>query len=155
MRLTTMSRYGTRAIFDIAYNSTGSPVQVKDVAERQQIPIKYLEQIFHKLKKADFIKSERGPGGGYLLTKDPHEITVAEIIKGVQEDTDLVACVCDSSENGTPCKREGDCVTRSVWKEAARLISEHFNSVTIADLCEDAKKRNLKPESSHTFEYNF
>ena len=51
MRLTTMSRYGTRAIFDIAYNSTGSPVQVKDVAERQQIPIKYLEQIFHKLKR--------------------------------------------------------------------------------------------------------
>jgi len=128
MRLTTMSRYGTRAIFDIAYNSKGSPVQVKDVAERQQIPIKYLEQIFHKLKKADFIKSERGPGGGYLLTKDPHEI-------------DLVACVWDSSENGTPCTREGDCVTRSVWKEAARLISEHFNSVTIADLCQDAKKK--------------
>ena len=154
MRLTTMSRYGTRAIFDIAYNSTGSPEQVKDVAERQQIPIKYLEQIFHKLKKADFIKSERGPGGGYILTKDPREIKVADVIKGVQEDTDLVSCVCDSSENGNPCVREGECVTRSVWKEAAQLISDYFNSVSIADLCEDAKKKNLKPELNHTFEYN-
>ena len=62
MKLTTMSRYGTRAVFDIAYNTTGLPVQVKDIAERQQIPLRYLEQIFHKLKKADFIKSERGPG---------------------------------------------------------------------------------------------
>ena len=154
MRLTTMSRYGTRAIFDIAYNATGSPVQVKDVAERQQIPIKYLEQIFHKLKKADFIKSERGPGGGYLLTKDPSEISIGDIIKGVQEDTELVACVCDSSENGSPCEREGECVTRSVWKEAARRISEYFKSITIADLCENAKKKNHKPESDHTFEYN-
>ena len=105
MRLTTMSRYGTRAIFDIAYNSTGAPVQVKDIAERQQIPIKYLEQIFHKLKKAAFIKSERGPGGGYRLTKDPSEITVGDIIRAVKEDTDLVACVCHSSENGIPCER--------------------------------------------------
>ena len=83
-----MSRYGTRAIFDIAYHSTGLPVQVKDIAERQQIPIKYLEQIFHKLKKADFIKSERGPGGGYVLTKDPGEIKVGDIIKAVKEHTD-------------------------------------------------------------------
>ena len=56
MKLTTMSRYGTRAVFDIAYNSAGIPVHVKDIAERQKIPIKYLEQIFHKLKKADFVK---------------------------------------------------------------------------------------------------
>ena len=64
MKLTTMSKYGTRAIFDIANHSTGKPVQVKDIAERQQLPIKYLEQIFHKLKKAEFIKSERSPRDG-------------------------------------------------------------------------------------------
>ena len=154
MRLTTMSRYGTRAIFDIAYNTTGLPVQVKDVAERQQIPIKYLEQIFHKLKKADFIKSERGPGGGYVLTKNPSEIKVGDIIKAVQEHTDLVACVCDSAEDGNPCVREGQCVTRSVWKEAARQITEYFNSVTIADLCKDAQNKNLKKDANHPFEYS-
>ncbi len=149
-----MSRYGTRAIFDIAYNTTGLPVQVKDVAERQQIPIKYLEQIFHKLKKADFIKSERGPGGGYVLTKDPSEITVGNIIQAVQEHTDLVACVCESAADGNPCVREDQCVTRSVWKEAARQITEYFNSVTIADLCKDAKNKNLKQDGNHPFEYN-
>ena len=144
MRLTTMSRYGTRAIFDIAYHSTGLPVQVKDIAERQQIPMKYLEQIFHKLKKADFIESGRGPGGGYVLTKDPGKIMVGDIIKAVKEHTDLVACVCDSAEDGQPCARADQCVTRSVWKEAARQITEYFNSVTIADLCEDARRKNVK-----------
>ena len=77
MKLTTMSRYGTRAIFDIASTSTGFPVQVKEyLLQGSKFLIKYLEQIFHKLKKADFIKSERGPGGGYVLTKVPSEITM-------------------------------------------------------------------------------
>jgi len=143
MKLTTMSRYGTRAVFDIAYHSTGLPVQVKDIAERQQIPIKYLEQIFHKLKQADFIKSERGPGGGYVLTKDPGKIVVGDIIKAVKEHTDLVACVCNSAGKGKLCVGEDQCVTRSVWKEAARKITEYFNSVTIADLCEDARRKNV------------
>ena len=154
MKLTTMSRYGTRAVFDIAYHSIGLPVQVKDIAERQKIPLKYLEQIFHKLKKADFIKSERGPGGGYVLTKEPNEITVRDIIKAVKEDMDLVSCVCSSSEDGIPCSRKGQCVTRSVWQKAARQISEYFNSVTMADLCEDASRKNIKRKTHHPFEYN-
>ena len=149
-----MSRYGTRAVFDIAYNSEGLPVQVKDIAERQQVPIKYLEQIFHKLKKSDFIKSERGPGGGYVSTKDLNEITVGDIIRAVKEDMDLVSCVCDSAEDGKPCVRESHCVTRTVWQKAARQITDYFNSVTMADLCEDAKKKNIKKETRHPFEYS-
>jgi Rrf2 family iron-sulfur cluster assembly transcriptional regulator len=149
-----MSRYGTRAVFDIAYNSAGFPVQVKDIAERQKIPIKYLEQIFHKLKNTDFIKSERGPWGGYVLTKDPSEITVGDIIKSVKEDTDLVSCVCSSSEDGTPCSREGQCVTRSVWQKASQKITEYFNSVTIADLCEEAINKNIKRDVQHPFDYS-
>ena len=154
MKLTTMSRYGTRAVFDIAYHSAGLPVQVKDIAERQQIPIKYLEQIFHKLKNTDFMKSERGPGGGYVLTKDPSKITVGDIIKGVKEDTDLVSCVCSSSEDGSPCSREGQCVTRSIWQRAARQITDYFNSVTMTDLCDEAKKKNIKKDAHHPFEYS-
>ena len=154
MKLTTMSRYGTRAVFDIAYNSTGLPVQVKDIAERQQIPIKYLEQIFYKLKRTDFIKSERGPEGGYVLTKDPSDITVGDIIRGVEEETDLVSCVCDSAENGKPCLGKDKCVTRSVWKKAAQQITGYFNSVTMTDLCEDAKIKNIKKTVNHSFEYS-
>ena len=154
MKLTTMSRYGTRAVFDIAYNSTGLPVQVKDIAERQQIPIKYLEQIFHKLKKTDFLKSERGPGGGYVLTRDPGEITVGDIIRGVQEETDLVSCICDSAEDGKPCEREDQCVTRTVWQKAARQITDYFNSITVATLCEEAERKNIKRVANHSFEYS-
>ena len=154
MKLTTMSRYGTRAIFDIAYNSTGFPVQVKDIAERQQIPIKYLEQIFHKLKKTDFLKSERGPGGGYVLTKDPGDISVGDIVRAVREDTDLVSCVCESADNGKPCDREGQCVTRAVWQKAARQISDYFNSVTMTELCEEARRKNVKRAAGHPFEYS-
>ena len=154
MKLTTMSRYGTRAVFDIAYNSAGFPVQVKDIAERQQIPIKYLEQIFHKLKKADFIKSERGPGGGYVLTKDPSEISIWDIMLAVKEDTNLVPCVCSSSEDGITCAMEGQCVTRAVWQKATQQLTEHFNSVAMADLCKDASKKNIKREVHHSFEYS-
>ena len=154
MRLTKDSRYGIRAVFDIAYHLTGMPVHVKDIAERQQVPIKYLEQIFYKLKETDFIKSERGRGGGHVLTKDPCDIKVGDIIKGVKEDTDLVACVCDSSEDGKPCERRDQCVTRSVWQKAAQQMTEYFNSVTIADLCEEARRKNIKKEIRHSFEYS-
>ena len=150
MRLTTMSRYGARAIFDIAYYSTGLPVQVKDIAKRQQIPIRYLEQIFHKLKKGNFIKSERGPGGGYVLTKDPRKITVGDIFKAVREETDIVPCVCDSVEKRTLCGRKDQCVATSVWKEASQHIKNYLNSVTIADLCEDARRKNLKSNVKDT-----
>ena len=154
MKLTTMSRYGTRAVFDIAYNSNGPPVQVKDIAARQQIPIKYLEQIFHKLKKTDFLKSERGPGGGYVLTRDPGKITVGDIIRGVQEETDLVSCICDSAEDGKPCSREDQCVTRAVWQKAAKQITDYFNSITVATLCEEAEKKNIKKVANHQFDYS-
>jgi len=154
MKLTKDSRYGTRAVFDIAYHSTGRPVQVKDIADRQNIPIKYLEQIFYKLKRTDFIKSERGPGGGYVLTKDPSQIRVGDIIRGVNEHTELVACVCDSSKEGNPCEREDQCVTRAVWQKAAQQIAKYFNSVTMADLCDEARRKNIRREASHPYEYS-
>ncbi len=71
LRLTTMSRYGARAVFDIAYHSLGLPVQIKDICERQEIPQRYLEQIFMRLKQADMAGSIRGPKGGYVFKEDP------------------------------------------------------------------------------------
>ena len=118
MRLTTKSRYGARAIFDIAYHSTGVPIQIKDISERQEIPPRYLEQIFHKLKKANIVKSVRGPGGGYVLAKDPQRITIGDVIQAVREPIDPVYCVDDGTERNEKCSRAEKCVTRLVWKEA-------------------------------------
>ncbi|MGZ3538463.1 MAG: RrF2 family transcriptional regulator, partial [Thermodesulfobacteriota bacterium] len=81
MRLSTQSRYGVRAIFDIAYHSAGLETQVKDISRRQGISQRYLEQIFQKLRRAGIVGSKRGPSGGYFLGKKPEDITLAEVIR--------------------------------------------------------------------------
>ena len=150
MRLTKMSRYGARVIFDIAYHSAGLPVQVKDIAKRQEIPQRFLEQIFHKLKKANIVKSVKGPNGGYMLARDSHEITVSDILKAVKEPMDLVYCV----NNLNDCSRAPQCVTRLVWKEASERIKQVFDSANIGDLCTSAEKKGIKREVLHRFEYS-
>jgi Rrf2 family protein len=154
MRLTTKSRYGTRAIFDIAYHSAGRPVQIKDISRRQEIPQRYLEQIFQKLKKADIVKSVRGPGGGYMLARDSGKIAVGDVIRAVRETIEPVFCVDSDSKSNKKCSRSDQCVTRLVWKEAGELITEYFNSVSIGDLCKKAKSMGLKKEVKHPYDYN-
>jgi Rrf2 family protein len=154
MRLTKMSRYGTRAIFDIAYHSQGLPVHVKDVSERQEIPLKYLEQIFHKLKKAGIVKGTRGPSGGYVLAQDPGKITVGYILRAVQEQTSLVRCIDTEAKDYESCQREGQCVTRLLWKEAGRKVADLLDSTTIFDLCEKAAKLNVKKDVRHSYDYS-
>ena len=135
-----MSRYGARAIFDIAYHSVGLPVQVKDIAKRQEIPQRFLEQIFHKLKKANIVRSVQGHNGGYMLARDSYKITVSDILKAVKEPMDLVYCV----NNLTNCSRATQCVTRLVWKEASERIKQIFDSANIGDLCASAKEKGVK-----------
>lgn len=154
MRLTTKSRYGTRAIFDIAYNSAGMPVQIKDISKRQEIPPRYLEQIFHKLKKANVVKSVRGPGGGYVLTNDPKKITVGDIIRAIKEPIYPVFCADEKEGSNKKCSKEVLCVTRQVWMEAGEKITEYFDSITISDLCERAKKMGITKDVKHTFDYS-
>ena len=154
MRLTTKSRYGARAIFDIAYHSTGMPVQIKDISKRQEIPPRYLEQIFQKLKKANIVKSIRGPGGGYILAKEPDRITVGDIIQAMREPIDPVFCVEGENENPKKCSRTEECVTRLVWEEAGEKITEFFDSVTISDLCERARNMGVKKDMRHPFDYS-
>ena len=149
-----MSRYGTRAVFDIAYHSIGLPVPVQEISTRQEIPIRYLEQIFHKLKKAKLLKSKKGPSGGYVLAQAPEKITVGDIIRAVKEPLDLVLCVSAEGENGKDCHRAEQCVTKPVWEEAGRLIKDYFNSITITDLCDNARSKDVKKESHHPFDYS-
>ena len=87
MRLSTKSRYGLRALFDIAYNAGGQPAQIQDISRRQDISPRYLEQIFQGLKKNGILKSKRGPQGGYCLAKSPEEITVRAVIEATEGDT--------------------------------------------------------------------
>lgn len=152
MRLSTKSRYGVRAIFDIAYHSEGLETQVKDISRRQGISPRYIEQIFQKLKKAGIIGSKRGPSGGYFLTRQYEEITLGEIIRITEGSLDPVRCL-DPEDKSQPCDKLGECVTRSIWNEAGNRLKEYFDSVTVKDLCKMAQEMGLKKELDRRFMY--
>ena len=156
MRLTTKSRYGVRAIFDIAYHFRGNPVKIRDIAKRQEISICYLEQIFYTLKKAHIVKSIRGPGGGYILAKDPRKTTIRDIIEAMREPIDPVFCVDSGTAIGITknCSRAEQCVTRLIWKEAGENIKQFFNSITVSDLCKRAHDLGIKRDLKHPFGYS-
>lgn len=154
MKLSTKSRYGVRALFDMAYHAGTLPVQIKDISRRQKISPRYLEQIFQDLKKAGLLKSRRGPQGGYFLARKPEEITTKEIILAAEGDLSLVACVkghpvdCDSC-----CEFDNICVTQTLWEEATRRLHEYFDSVSLKDLCDRGKELGLEKELDHRFMY--
>jgi Rrf2 family protein len=152
MKLSTQSRYGVRAIFDIAYNSTHSPAQIKDICRRQKIPPRYLEQIFQKLKKNGFLESKRGPKGGYMLKKSPEKITVGEVIRSLESQSKIVFCI-EIESGKKKCPFNDKCVTQKVWKEAYNRIFAYFNSITIADLCKMAKEMGIKQEIGHQLSF--
>ncbi|OGQ00317.1 MAG: Rrf2 family transcriptional regulator [Deltaproteobacteria bacterium RBG_19FT_COMBO_46_12] len=152
MRLSTKSRYGVRAIFDIAYHCEGLETQVKDISRRQEISPRYIEQIFQKLKKSGIIDSKRGPTGGYFLVKRPDEITVGEIIRVTEGGIDPVLCL-DPEDTDQSCARSKECVTRIIWNEAGNRLKEYFDSVTIRDLCEKAQEMGIKKELDQRFTY--
>jgi Rrf2 family iron-sulfur cluster assembly transcriptional regulator len=152
MRLSTQSRYGVRAIFDIAYHSEGLETQVKDISRRQGISARYLEQIFQKLRKGGIVGSKRGPSGGYFLSKKPEEITIGEIVRITEGGINPVLCL-NPEDSSQPCDRVGECVTRIIWNEAGSRLREYFDSITVKDLCQMAREMGLKKEFDSRFMY--
>lgn len=152
MRLSTQSRYGVRAIFDIAYHSEGLETQVKNISRRQGISQRYLEQIFQKLKRAGIVRSKRGPSGGYFLGKKSEDITVGEVIRVTEGGIKPVLCV-NPVDSTQPCERSGECVTQIVWNEAGKRLKDYFDSVTIKDLCKLAKEMGIKKDFDKRFMY--
>ncbi|MFH1112975.1 MAG: RrF2 family transcriptional regulator [Pseudomonadota bacterium] len=153
MRITTTSRYGVRALFDVAYHGGGQPTQIKDISRRQKISQRYLEQIFNKLLKAGLLKSRRGPRGGYMLARDPSEITVGEIIFAAQGPIVPVRCLSQEQCSEHDCEIFDGCITRHVWKETQRLLVDYYNSVTIGELCALARKQGVSRDLDHKYMY--
>lgn len=150
MRLSTKSRYGLRALFDIAYNAGSQPAQIQDISRRQDISPRYLEQIFQGLKKHGILKSKRGPQGGYCLAKSPEEITVRAVIEATEGDTLLVDC---AGKKGGECGFDGSCVTQTVWEESTAKLNEFFDSITLKTLCDRGEALGIKREQDHRFMY--
>ncbi len=135
MKLSTRSRYGTRMMLDLAQHYDKGPIQIGDIAKRQDISGKYLEQLIIPLKKADFIKSVRGPKGGHMLAAPPEEITIGKIVQVLEGGIDLSECI----ENPDLCNRSGTCPSRSVWEEATKAMFDKLNSITLYKMIEMGK----------------
>ncbi len=153
MRLSTKSRYGLRALFDMAYNSGTLPAQIKDISRRQDISPRYLEQIFQNFKKAGILKSKRGPQGGYCLARKPDQITVREILEAAEGDTLLVECAGTKKKKKGECVLDGSCVTQEVWRAAGDRLNEFFSELTLQTLCERGQALGIKREQDHRFTY--
>ncbi|MDP3182023.1 MAG: Rrf2 family transcriptional regulator [Desulfobaccales bacterium] len=143
MKLTTKSRYGTRLMLDMAEHYNQGPIRLGDIAKRQDISAKYLEQIIIPLKKAHYVASVRGPKGGHILAKPPEEISVGEIVALLEQGTSLVEC----SEHAEVCGRSATCPTRHLWREAAQAMFEKLRSITLADLVRMEKTRPSSQEA--------
>lgn len=139
MKISTKGRYALRLMLDIALNDAKTPVRIKDIAERQQISDKYLEQIVSSLNKAGFVKSLRGPQGGYRLTKKPEEYTVGMILRLIEGSLAPVACLDDDINN---CTRADKCPTLILWEKLYDAISEVVDNITLADLI--SWQKNMK-----------
>ena len=131
MKISTRGRYALRLMLDLATNDEGNPIRIRDVAERQGISDKYLEQIISILNKAGYVKSVRGPQGGYLLRKKPEDYTVGMILRLTEGSLAPVACV---EEDVGDCERQSGCVTYLLWKKINDAISDVVDTVTLKDL---------------------
>jgi Rrf2 family transcriptional regulator, iron-sulfur cluster assembly transcription factor len=143
MRLTTKSRYGTRLVIDLAIYGKKKSIPLSEVARRQNISIKYLEQLVRKLKQAGMIKSQRGPYGGHSLAKPPSDITVGDIVRTLEESTAITDCAETDDRQCGICNQAGDCLSRWVWVEASQAMFECLDNITVADLLQHRPSQDL------------
>ena len=137
MKISTKGRYALRLMLDVALAGPDAPVPLRDTARRQGISDKYLEQIVTQLGRAGLVRSVRGAGGGYLLTRAPEEYTVGDILRCVEGSLSPVSCVDDAS----CCGRSGQCVTAEVWAQIAQAVDQVVDNITLADLAERQREK--------------
>lgn len=130
MKISTKGRYGLRIMTDIAVNGNEGCVSLKDIAEREHLSEKYLEQIINQLSKAGLVKSLRGAKGGYHLTREAEKITVEDILKATEGSLAPVAC----AEDNEKCQNYCDCVTSFIWTEIYKATIGVVSSITLKDL---------------------
>ena len=131
MKVSTKGRYALRLMLDIATDTSGEPVKIKDVAARQEISEKYLEQIIAILNKAGFVRSVRGAQGGYLLVKKPEEYTVGMILRLTEGSMAPVECL---EYDTNICHRQDKCVTLILWEKINDAVKNVIDTITLADM---------------------
>ena len=138
MKLSTKGRYGLRALIDLAGYSTDGPVSIVSISERQEISERYLEQLMSLMKKAGLVKSIRGAGGGYVLARDPGDISVGDILRALEGNLDPVDCAGLDPEGN--CDISDSCVTKYVWKRINESINRTVDEIRLDQLIEESRK---------------
>ena len=136
MKLSTRTRYAVRAIIELAQNDSNKPLQLKIIADRQDISVKYLEQLMAVLRSAGFVRSIRGSKGGYVLAKAPNEIRLNDVMHRLEGTVATVECV----ENEDYCSRSADCATRYLWTQVEQAIDNVLGAITLQDLVNKANE---------------
>lgn len=137
MKLSTRTRYGMRAIIELAKHEEKRPLQLKAIAERQDISIKYLEQLMSMLRQSGILRSVRGAKGGYVLARPAEQIRLNEVFRCLEGPVTTAEC----TESTDYCERSADCVAREVWLEVEEAIQKILSSITLADLVKRTQKR--------------
>jgi len=152
MKLSTKSRYGLRAMIDLALHYKQGHVAVGDISKREDISTHYLEQILSKLRREGLLKSVRGARGGYALAKPPGKITVGRIVGILEGGIELVNCTSGTKKSF--CKRIDRCLSRLVWEKLNACINEVLDSTTLADLLKEAKERGIDKKLEHDYTFH-
>ena len=145
MKLSTRARYGTRALLDLALNGERGPILLKDIAERQQISVRYLEQLITPLIAGGMVRSTRGPRGGVSLARSPGDIRLGEVIQLLEGSIALADCI----EHPEVCNRSEKCATRDVWSELGDAMNKLLESMTLQDLLEKQKAKDGNEEITY------
>lgn len=141
MKISTKGRYALRVMLDLAEHNTGAYIPLKDIAGRQDLAVKYLEQIIAGLNKAGYLQSLRGNTGGYKLAKSPDQYTVGDILRAAEGSLTPIACLADVPNQ---CHRRDECQTLPFWEGLNDVIQEYVDGVTLADILNQGKSSVLK-----------
>ena len=141
MKLSNKGRYGVRALFDIAFHNDGRPTQIKDIAAREAIPARFLEQIFQDLKRAGLVGAKRGPRGGYHLARPARDIRLGDVVRALEGPIAITGRTEEAKRTPSP---DGKDVTEAVFKELSNRIEGCFDAVSIADMCRRGDELGLR-----------
>lgn len=141
MKISTKGRYALRTLIDLAQHSDQGLVALKDIAARQEISQKYLEQIVTQMSKAGFLKGVRGPQGGYRLSRDPQNMNVAEILEAIEGSLAPVSCLGSETNE---CDRCGDCSTLELWTGLYENVMGYLTGITLQDLVNKANTATIR-----------
>ncbi len=139
MKVSTKGRYAVRVMLDLAMHNTGEYIPLKEISARQNITVKYLEQIIGMLNRAGMLNSLRGNNGGYRLAKAPEEYTIGDVLRITEGNVSLAPCIEEGNED---CERRSDCAALSFWSGLDKVINDYIDSYTLADLMKNAEEND-------------